>query len=403
MELLNAAKRLELKCKIVEEKVRTLVPRFMREYGTEMWIVSGEDALMKVLLKEPTNNNTTLIFVNVNGEFACYQNLRHPGAGNDLYSTFLEKDEKVIDGLKRLIADKKPQNIALNMSREFSELSGASVTLYEDVKSICGDVPIINAELMAMDISQTRTQDELDVYEVAAQFARELITYVMSSDFVTPGATTNLDLRDYMLQKYQENGLIRTWGPNVDMQRCGVQSPMIGMGDTKEIIEKGDLLHIDFGFEYIGLHTDMQYLAYVRKDGEETAPVSLENGFKQCYEFQKIYMETVKVGMTGNEARAEILEKAEKSGMEAMVYSHPIGHSVHSVGPSIGRFGAPVDTPHGVYTIKDNSCFAMEQNVRVVVPEWNEQKVFIFREEDVAIINGKVQVIGELQKELLLI
>ncbi len=402
MNLLSAIERLNIKEKIVNDKVRNIVPKLMHEHDIEMWIVSGSDYQMKTLLPEPTNNNTTLIFLNKDGEYKSYQNVRHMHPGNPLYTSFLEQGETVAAAIERFIKEKNPKNIAINISREFHELNGGAQSLYEDLKSYC-DIPIVSAELLAMDVSQTRTEDEIKLYHDAAFFAKEIIKRAMSAEIITPGVTTTTDVRAFMLQQYSDNGLVRTWGPNVDMQRAGSDVMMIGMGDKTEVIEKGDLLHIDFGFEYVDLHTDMQYLCYIRKDGEEKAPKSLVDGFNKLHDFQKMYMDVVKAGKTGNEARAELIQRAEDAGLEAMVYSHPIGHSVHSVGPSIGRFGAPGDIPHGKYTIKDNTCFAMEQNIRVTVPEWNDQKVWIFREEDIIVQNGEVLVLGALQEELYIV
>ncbi len=402
MKLLSAAERLSIKKEIVTEKVKTIIPKIMAEHDIEMWIVQGSDYQMKTLLPEPTNGNTTLIFLNKDGKYESFQNARQMGPANPLYTSFLGKDETVPQALERFIKENNPKNIAINMSREFCELNGGGQTLYEDIKSMC-DIPIVSAELLAMDVSQIRTEDEIKIYHEAAFFAKEIIKRAMSAEVITPGVTTTSDVRAFMLQQYSDNGLVRTWGPNVDMQRAGNDSMMIGMGDKTEVIEKGDLLHIDFGFEYIDLHTDMQYLCYIRKDGEEGAPQSIIDGFEKCHDFQKIYMDVVKPGITGNEARAEILKRAADAGLEAMVYSHPIGHSVHSVGPSIGRFGATGDIAHGKYTIKDNTCFAMEQNIRVIIPEWNDQKIWIFREEDIIVRNGSVQVLGALQEELYIV
>ncbi|GIS36230.1 MAG: hypothetical protein Ct9H90mP7_2380 [Candidatus Neomarinimicrobiota bacterium] len=43
------------------------------------------------------------------------------------------------------------------------------------------------------------------------------------------------------------------------------------------VIQKGDLLHVDFGITYLGLNTDTQQHAYVLKDGEMNAPAELNN------------------------------------------------------------------------------------------------------------------------------
>lgn len=394
---LDGKGRLAIKEKIVSEKVTVLLPKLMLEHNLDMWIVSGNDHLCKILLKEPTNSNTMIVFTNKNNEFKAYINTRA-----DFYESFAKRGEDTFEALNRLIKQINPKNIGVNISKSFDELNGCSHLLYQNLLENNDCTEIISAEILAMDISQIRTETELEVYKNSTDYAKKLIVQVMSSELVTPGVTTNYDLRNYMWDKFIENGLIYTWGPNVDMQRKGNANFMIG-SDTEEIIQKGDLLHIDFGFEYIGLHTDMQYLAYVLNDDETSPPKALLDGFDKCYNFQKIYMELVRPGLTGNQARAIIMQKAIDCGLDAMVYSHPIGYTVHAVGPSIGRFGFAGDIPHGIYEIKPNTTFAMEQNVSVTVPEWDNQKVFIFREEDVVVLENSVEPLCKLQEKLLVI
>ena len=144
----------------------------------------------------------------------------------------------------------------------------------------------------------------------------------------------------------------------------------------------------------------MQYLCYVPLDGETCAPGGMVRGFEICREYQQIYMETVRPGLTGNALWREINAKAEAAGIKGMVYSHPIGFHVHGAGGSIGRFGRQPDIPAGQHVLSNNMCFAMEGNVRVKIPEWDDQEIYIFREEDVALLDGKIRVIGELQPEL---
>ena len=44
----------------------------------------------------------------------------------------------------------------------------------------------------------------------------------------------------------------------------------------EEIIQPGDLLHVDFGITYLRLNTDTQQHAYVLKTGETDAPEELK-------------------------------------------------------------------------------------------------------------------------------
>jgi Xaa-Pro dipeptidase len=38
------------------------------------------------------------------------------------------------------------------------------------------------------------------------------------------------------------------------------------------VIERGDVVHVDFGITYMGLNTDWQKVAYVLREGETEVP-----------------------------------------------------------------------------------------------------------------------------------
>lgn len=407
-QLYSLAERARIRSEIVRERVNTLIPEFMKREGVDMWIVTGGDGIdepvQNSMLEEDASNKTVLIFCLTTENFEKYQNYRFmPEEDDPLYRPFLKKGEDTFDGLERLIREKTPKKIAVNTSRNFTMLDGISHTLYQRVEAAAGDIPVVSAEPIALAYIQTRTDRELQIYEESAEIARDLIAEALSPERVIPGMTTTTDIHWYMCRRMNEMGLKYTWGPNVNMQRCGSDNPMIGGECDCEVVLPGDLLHVDFGFSYIQLQTDMQYLAYVRKPGELEAPAGLYQGFETCRAFQQIFMDTVRSGEKGNDLRRELLEKAAAAGMKAMVYSHPIHYFVHGAGPNIGRFGNEGDLPTGEYPVLEHSCFAMELNVRVKVPEWGDQEIFIFREEDIAIVDGSVRVIGELQPYLWMI
>lgn len=410
-KLLNPAERMKIRSMTTRKRVETLIQPLMEKAGVEMWIVAGGDSnyepVLCALLEEDPINRTFLIFWQKDGNFEKYQDYRFlpPEDSDPLYKPFLEKGENVYHGLERLIQEKKPNRIAVNTSEIFMGLDGITHTIYKHIREIADKegAEVVSAEPIGLAYMQTRLPEELEHYKWSAEIARDLIAEALSPEIVKPGITTMADVHWHMVKRMNEMGLKFTWGPNVNSQRKGSDDPMIGGELGDDVILSGDLLHVDFGFEYLQLDTDMQYLAYVLKEGETDAPKGLVDGFEECRRFQQIYLDTIRPGITGNQLRKEILEKAEAAGMEAMVYSHPINYFVHGVGPCIGKFGIPADLPNGEYPILDYSCFAMEQNVRVTVPEWDNQKVFIFREEDIAVVDGKAKVIGELQPCLWLI
>lgn len=405
MKILSMRQRQELRSRITRMRVDTLIQPLMEELGIDMWVVpSGDfniDPVQTFLKEEDGSASSIIVISNCGGCFEKFITARFlPYGEGAMYKNFVQPGEDNYAALKRIIEEKKPRSIAVNTSEEFPILDGISHTDYLRVQESAGDVPLVSAEELAMRFMQYKTPEELENFEACAALSRQLIRETFSRTVITPGVTTTDDVRWFMRQWMKERGLDYTWGPNCDLQRKGCPNPMLGSENDVEVILPGDLIHIDFGISYIQTETDMQYLCYVPLEGETEAPAGLVNGFEKCRQYQQIYMDTVRDNVSGNDLWREINAKAEAAGLKAMVYSHPVGFHVHGVGASIGRFGRQPDIPHGKYIVRNGMCFAMEQNVRVNIPEWDNQEIFIFREEDVALVDGKIRVIGQLQPHL---
>jgi hypothetical protein len=94
------------------------------------------------------------------------------------------------------------------------------------------------------------------------------------------------------------------------------------------------------------------------------------------------------------------MAEAKRQGIEAMIYSHPIGAHGHGLGPSIdfrGTIGG------GGNKIIMGSYMSIELNTSTVVPEWGGQKVTIMAEDDAVMTKTGYEFIGPRQTELYLI
>jgi hypothetical protein len=73
------------------------------------------------------------------------------------------------------------------------------------------------------------------------------------------------------------------------------------------------------------------------------------------------------------------MAECKKQGIEAMIYSHPIGNQGHGLGapvdfrPSIGA---------GDERFRLGSYTSIELNTSATVPEWGGQKVTVMAEDD---------------------
>lgn len=115
-------------------------------------------------------------------------------------------------------------------------------------------------------------------------------------------------------------------------------------GRTKSnIIQYGDLLHVDFGLTAMGLNTDTQHLGYVLYPGEDERdiPPGLVDGLRTANRIQDIVKSNMKVGFSGNEILRNSLQDIANEGIRGRIYCHPIGDWGHSAGTVIGSSQFP--------------------------------------------------------------
>ena len=92
----------------------------------------------------------------------------------------------------------------------------------------------------------------------------------------------------------------------------------------------------------------------------------------------------MRVGLTGNAMLAAILKRARGEGLQASVYSHPIGYHGHAAGTIIGLWDKQDTVPGlGDFPLFEDTAHSIELNVRSAVPEWGNIDVRIPLEQDI--------------------
>ena len=169
------------------------------------------------------------------------------------------------------------------------------------------------------------------------------------------------------------------------------------------MITNGDIVHIDFGISYLGISTDMQQLGYVLYPEEVDAPTGLKELFQQGLTFASLALSEFVVGESGNDIFERSIQAAEVQGIQAMLYSHPIGYHCHEAGPTIGLYDRQERIPkRGEYQIINDSAYALEFNVKGFVPEWN-QETYAYLEHPIAVANGQAYYLSPMQENFYLI
>ena len=120
------------------------------------------------------------------------------------------------------------------------------------------------------------------------------------------------------------------------------------------------------------------------KNSETEAPKGLQAAFAKGNRLQDIHLAEMKAGLTGNAILAAALKRAKAEGLQASIYTHPIGVHGHAAGTIIGLWDKQDGVPGlGDFPLFEDTAFSIELSARSVVPEWGNIDVRIPLEQDI--------------------
>ena len=408
--------RPEIQNRLLEERLDSLLPTLMRETGVDMWLVIAreynDDPVFLSLVPKPrfTARRTTMLVFFDRGD-AGIERLtvsRYPlGA---MYEAVWEGGD--LDAqwqrLAEVITERDPQTIAVNTSDTWPVADGISHSLYSKLAASLSPelrTRLQSSERLVVRWMETRTEGEVEVWQRAVAIARETIARAFSSEVITPGVTTVGDVSWFIRTRFEEEGLEPWFHPDVNRQwegaDFGENAPFLGDGSRDGIIRRGDVLHTDVGLCYLGLCTDTQEMGYVLKLGESEPPEGLVEAMRTGNRWQDALTAEFVTGRTGNEILAAAQESLEKLGIQHAIYTHPLGVYGHAPGPTIGMWDNQGPTiGRGDWPLYPMTGYAIEGNVVVRVPEWNNQRVQMKLEQSALFDGNTVHYLAERQKAL---
>lgn len=398
------------------ERLEKVLPEVMKREGFDMWIVDAreynEDPVIMTLLPEPSmsaRRRTILIFyIQEDGNLERLTLDRY-GHGEFYQAAWDPEKEDQYACLARLVQERDPKVIGLDISENFAFADGLTHNEYRNVIAALGETytqRIKEAERLVVGWLERRLRSELVVYPGIVEIGHAIIAEAFSNRVIQPGITTTDDVVWWMRQKMLDLGLQAWFQPTIDIQGFGESGVGIGTKkkDLRKVILPGDMLHCDVGFYYLGLGTDQQQLAYVLKPGESDAPAGLKAGLADGNRLQDIHIEAMKVGRTGNQVLEMALQQANAEGIKPMIYTHPLGYHGHAAGPTIGLWDQQGGVPgRGDYELFDDTCYSIELNVKKDIPEWDGQEALFGLEEDAVLTDNNVRWLSGRQTEFYLI
>lgn len=391
-------------------RLERVLPPLMRKHGVEMWLVIcreyNEDPVFFSLVS-PTvfaARRRTIYVFHDRGESKGVDRLALGGGSNGgLYTVYRDPDaaNREIYGeeqwllLKKLVTDRNPATIAVNISQTHAFSDGLSSAERDKLESVLGPEyarRFIRAENLALEYVELRLPEMMPVYRQMMEISHSLIRRAFSSEVIKPGKTTNQDVVWWLRQQVNRLGLGTWFQPSVSVQRAERSGVNFIAEDAPVVIARGDVLHVDFGISAMRLNTDTQHMGYVLKSGETEPPPGVRKALANGNRLQDIVMERMRPGRTGNDVLADSLAAMKAAGINGSVYTHPIGDHGHGAGPLIGLWDRQQAVPgRGDVSLLPSTWFSIELAVQTPIPEWGGKDMFVGMEEDASIDDaGKI-------------
>jgi len=405
----------------LRERLDKALPTLMRQYGIEMWVVPmreyNEDPVFPALVSPTTfaaRRRTIYVFHDRGPDKGVERLALGGGTQGGVYES--RRSARQVDGggvtrqaelwgpdqwqvLKAVLEERQPKVIGIDVSRTFAFADGLTHGEYEGMAEVLGPAWMSRmkpAEGLPVDVLAWRSADESRFYADLTKLVWEVIGTAFSSQVITPGQTRTDDVVWWMRQRLNDLGLDTWFHPSVSVQRRGKTEADLG---ESSVIERGDVLHCDFGITALRLNTDTQHMGYVLREGETDAPEGLRAALARSNRLQDIVVGELRPGRTGNDILRSSRERMLAEGLEGTVYSHPIGLNGHGAGPMIGLWDRQEGVPgNGDHRVMPSQWFSIELQVTSPVPEWDGQKVRSAQEEDV-VLDAQGQVRWALDRQ----
>lgn len=403
--ILTVRKQTEVFNEILAWRLDNLLPRLMRQEGLDMWVVIcfeyDEDPVYLTLVARPAMSArrlSILLFHDAPDGFKkLTANWHGTSTAGPMYTNLFTQEYRSKHGAQgQLVAvadyirKAKPKKIGINTADHwdyFDDFShGLGLSAYfkaklEQALDPADRARLVSAESLAVAWFETRSPLEMSLYRHLAGIGHDLVREFFSNQVIVPDVTTATDVEWWIRERLARLGLDAWFQPSIDIRRSPDEAAKHPKGD--DVIRRGDLLHSDIGFRYLGLATDMQHNAYVLRISETDAPAGLKDLLRKGNRVQQILMDEMKEGRTGNEILVAALAKAKSEGIETSIYSHPVGFYGHGSGTMFGMTEKQSFVPGtGERPLHLDTSFSIELSVTAAVPEWGNARVTMGLEDD---------------------
>ena len=315
----------------------------LKELGIDVWLVFVRetpmmaDPVLALVVGHEVTWQSFFIYTSDGQSLALVGNFDKDNfIRSGCFDKVLTYTQSVKEQFVDLITEIDPQKIALNYSTSDSASDGLTHGMFMLISEYLEGTPyqsrIISAEEIVSKLRSRKLPQEINLLKKAAEIASEVWEEV-SKDIKT--GMTEKEVAAIIDSKIKERGCTNSFDTLVnagDKTEPGHGLP------TAAKIDKGDLVHIDFGVLYQGFCSDIQRLLYFNRPNESSPPLELLDAFNTVRDIITETGKECRPGKKGYEidqiARKILTDHGYPEYQHAL--GHQLGRSVHDGGAILG-------------------------------------------------------------------
>jgi len=390
---------------IVQEKVQQAF-LILDEMDIDLWLTfvrettAGGDPVLPLIYGHDLTWQTALILTRSGKSIAILGQLESETARRTgAYQEIIPYDTAIRNLLLETLKDQNPNLIALNYSKNDVHADGLSYGLHQLLNDYLNETPwkdrIISSERIIGALRGRKTPQEIGRITSAIKTTEEI--YDQTIDYAQPGMT-ELEISNFMHELVSKAGIDVAWELNhCPTVNAGPDSAVGHVGPTDQKIERGQILHFDFGVKQSEYCSDIQRVVYFLAHGENDAPEEVKRGFETVVRAIQTAVREMKPGTTGVEIDSVAREIILDSGYPEYKYGtgHHLGRTVHDgaglLGPLWEKYG---NTP--LMPLEPGNVFTVEPGV--MIPGYG----YIGIEEDVIVTAAGAEFLSTPQLDLII-
>lgn len=391
---------------IVQEKADQTIG-ILQEKDIDLWITfvrettAGGDPVLPLIYGSTLTWQSILAFTKTGERIAIVGRLdADTTAQLGVYDTIIPYDKALSPHLIDLLNRLDPHKIAINYSTDDVLADGLSHGMFLILHGYLEGSPFENRLVSAAPVlSALRGRKSgTEIMRLRAAIATSLEMIETTFNHVQPGMTEK-EISAYMHGLVSEQGLSLAWDKNhCPIVDTGPDSPIGHAQPTDLEVQRGQILHLDFGVKQDGYCADVQRMAYFLKAGESAPPVEVQRGFETVVTAIQAAVAAIRPGITGQEIDQISREIVIGAGFPE--FPHAVGHHLGRLAHDGGGILGPTWEKYGnlpLENLEAGQVFTVEPSL--VLPGYG----MIGVEEDVLVTEDGAKYLGQPQTELVLL